>query len=113
MPDMMLPDMMLVVACLSQCLDPTTLRQLSRVIEAMLAMTGRVTMRVCHQVVQQIKDLGLQGYDRSTPPEAGIHRVETEGLKEPLWCYRHRTPLCRLALFTKNCAVPYEGTGSV
>ena len=45
MPDMMLPDMMLVVACLSQCLDPTTLRQLSRVIEAMLAMTGRVTMR--------------------------------------------------------------------
>jgi putative transposase len=40
-----MPDIMLVVACLSQCLDPTTLRQLSRVIEAMLAMTGRVTMR--------------------------------------------------------------------
>ena len=40
-----MPDMMLVVACLSQCLDPTTLRQLSRVTEAMLAMTGRVTMR--------------------------------------------------------------------
>ena len=40
-----MPDMMLVVACLSQCLDPTTLRPLSRVTEAMLAMTGRVTMR--------------------------------------------------------------------
>lgn len=40
-----MPDIMLVVACLSQGLDPTTLRQLSRVIEAMLAMTGRVTMR--------------------------------------------------------------------
>src|SRR5258705_13036476 len=40
-----MPDIMLVVACLSQCLDPTTLRQLSRVTEAMLAMTGRVTMR--------------------------------------------------------------------
>ena len=40
-----MPDIMLVVACLSQYLDPTTLRQLSRVTEAMLAMTGRVTMR--------------------------------------------------------------------
>src|SRR2546430_5298684 len=40
-----MPDIMLVVACLSQCLNPTTLRQLSRVTEAMLAMTGRVTMR--------------------------------------------------------------------
>src|SRR5437773_6068919 len=40
-----MPDIMLVVACLSQCLDTTTLRHLSRVTEAMLAMTGRVTMR--------------------------------------------------------------------
>src|SRR5258705_14002923 len=39
-----MPDIMLVVACLSQCLNPTTLRQLSRVTEAMLVMTGRVTM---------------------------------------------------------------------
>jgi putative transposase len=37
--------MMLILACLSQCLDTTTLRQLSRVTEAMLSMTGRVTMR--------------------------------------------------------------------
>src|SRR2546427_9885795 len=40
-----MPDIMLVVTCLSQCLNPTTLRQLSRVTEAMLAMSGRVTMR--------------------------------------------------------------------
>jgi len=39
------PDMMLILACLSQCLDTTALRQLSRVTEAMLSMTGRVTMR--------------------------------------------------------------------
>jgi putative transposase len=30
--------------CLSQCLEPTTLRQLGRVVPAVLAMTGRVTM---------------------------------------------------------------------
>ena len=40
-----MPDIIIVLACLSQCLDTTTLRQLSRVTEAMLAMTGRVTMR--------------------------------------------------------------------
>ena len=40
-----MPDIMLVLACLSQCLDTTTLRHLSRVSEAMLSMTGRVTMR--------------------------------------------------------------------
>ncbi len=42
-----MPDMMRILACLSQCLDTTTLRQLSRVTEAMLSMTGRVTMRGC------------------------------------------------------------------
>ena len=40
-----MPDIMMIFACVSQCLDPTTLRQLCRVTEAMLAMTGRVTMR--------------------------------------------------------------------
>src|SRR5215475_11896568 len=40
-----MPDMMVLFACLSQCLEPTPLRQLGRVIEAMLAISGRVTMR--------------------------------------------------------------------
>lgn len=40
-----MPDIMALLACLSQCLDPTTLRQLGRVIEAMLAISGRVTMK--------------------------------------------------------------------
>ena len=40
-----MPDMMVLVACLSQCLDRTTIRQRRRVAEAMLSMTGRVTMR--------------------------------------------------------------------
>ena len=40
-----MPDIMLVLGCLSQCLDTTTLHHLIRVSEAMLAMTGRVTMR--------------------------------------------------------------------
>ena len=40
-----MPDTMVFLACLSQCLDRTTLRQRHRVTEAMLAMTGRVTMR--------------------------------------------------------------------
>ena len=40
-----MPDIITVFACLSPCLNATTLRQLGRVTEAMLAMTGRVTMR--------------------------------------------------------------------
>ena len=40
-----MPDIMMIFAWVSQCLDPTTLRQLCRVTEAMLARTGRVTMR--------------------------------------------------------------------
>lgn len=38
-------DIMLVFACLNQELHPTTLRQLMLVAQAMLSMTGRVTMR--------------------------------------------------------------------
>ena len=40
-----MPDIMVLLACLSQCIEPTTLRQLGRVSEAMLSMSGRVTMR--------------------------------------------------------------------
>ncbi len=40
-----MPDIMVVLACLSQCVPPTTLRQLGRVIEAMLSISGRVTMK--------------------------------------------------------------------
>lgn len=39
-----MPDIINVLQCLSQCLDKTTLRQLSCIVPAMLAMTGRVTM---------------------------------------------------------------------
>ena len=37
-------DIMMVFACLHQSLPPTALRQLTVVAQAMLAMTGRVTM---------------------------------------------------------------------
>jgi putative transposase len=40
-----MPDIMVLLACVSQCIEPTPLRQLGRVIEAMLSMSGRVTMR--------------------------------------------------------------------
>lgn len=39
-----MPDIVIILGCLSQCLDKTTLRQLSYIVPAMLAMTGRVTM---------------------------------------------------------------------
>jgi putative transposase len=37
-------DIVLILGCLSQCLDKTTLRQLNHIVPALLAMTGRVTM---------------------------------------------------------------------
>jgi len=37
-------DIIIVLHCLSQCLDKTTLRQLGCIVPAVLAMTGRVTM---------------------------------------------------------------------
>lgn len=40
-----MPDIISLLACLDQCADKTTLRQLSRIALAMLTMTGRVTMR--------------------------------------------------------------------
>ena len=39
-----MPDIIVVLQCLSQCVDKTTLRQLNCIVPAMLAMTGRVTM---------------------------------------------------------------------
>jgi putative transposase len=40
-----MPDIMVLFACLRHYIEPTPLRQLGRVIEAMLSMSGRVTMR--------------------------------------------------------------------
>ena len=37
-------DIIVVLQCLGQCLDQTTLRQLHCIVSGMLAMTGRVTM---------------------------------------------------------------------
>lgn len=39
-----MPDIIIILQCLSQCLDKTTLRQLNYIVPAMMAMTGRVTM---------------------------------------------------------------------
>lgn len=39
-----MPEIIIVLQCLSQCLNKTSLRQLNRIVPAMLAMTGRVTM---------------------------------------------------------------------
>src|SRR6266581_3607309 len=40
-----MPDIMVLLVCVSQYREPTPFRQLGRVIEAMLSMSGRVTMR--------------------------------------------------------------------
>ena len=39
-----MPEIIIVLQCLSQCFDKTTLRQMSYIVPAMLAMPGRVTM---------------------------------------------------------------------
>ena len=39
-----MPDIIIILGCLSQCLDKTALRQLNHIVSALLAMTGRVTM---------------------------------------------------------------------
>lgn len=39
-----MPDIMLIFACLSQHVDSTSVRRLGRIVEAVLAMPGRVTM---------------------------------------------------------------------
>ena len=40
-----MPEIMSLLGCVSQCVGSTTLRQLGRVIDALLSMSGRVTMR--------------------------------------------------------------------
>jgi putative transposase len=40
-----MPDIMLMLSCLSQSVDKTSLRRLGCLVEGLLAMTGRVTMR--------------------------------------------------------------------
>jgi putative transposase len=39
-----MPDIVIILSCLSQCVDKTALRQLNHIVPALLAMTGRVTM---------------------------------------------------------------------
>ena len=39
-----MPDIVIILGCLSQCVGKTTLRQLNCIVPALLAMTGRVTM---------------------------------------------------------------------
>jgi putative transposase len=39
-----MPDIMMILSCLGYCLDKTTLRRLTKIVEALLSMTGRVTM---------------------------------------------------------------------
>jgi putative transposase len=39
-----MPDIVIILGCLSQCVDKTALRQLNCIVPALLAMTGRVTM---------------------------------------------------------------------
>jgi hypothetical protein len=40
----LMPDIVIILGCLSQCVDRTTLGQLNQIVVALLAMTGRVTM---------------------------------------------------------------------
>jgi len=40
-----MPDIMMLLACLNHDLGNTTVRRLGRIVEALLSMTGRVTMR--------------------------------------------------------------------
>ena len=40
-----MPDIMLILSCLSQSLDKTSISRLSCLVEGLLAMTGRVTRR--------------------------------------------------------------------
>ena len=65
-----MPDIMVVLACLSQCVQPTTLRYLERVIEAMLSISGRMTMKGLsrwsgkggsYRTIQRLFNTGLNG----------------------------------------------------
>ena len=39
-----MPEIIIVLQCLGQCLDKNSLRQLNSIVPAMLAITGQVTM---------------------------------------------------------------------
>jgi DDE superfamily endonuclease len=67
-----MPDIMVLFACLSQCIEPTPLRQLGLVIEAMLAISGRVTMR------------GLSRWSGTGGSYRTIQRLFTTSLN---WCH--------------------------
>ncbi len=62
-------DIMAFLICLDNCIDKTTLRRLTTIVDAMLSMTGRVTMlgisrwteqggRMlhCHHTIYGLKD---------------------------------------------------------
>jgi putative transposase len=68
-----MPDIMVLIACLRQSIESTTLRQLGRVIEAMLAMRGRVTRR------------GLARWSGKGGRYRTIQRFFTTSLS---WCHR-------------------------
>ena len=63
---------MVLVACLRQCLEPPSLRQRGQVIEAMLAMSGRVTMR------------GLSRWSGTGASDRTVQRFFTTSLN---WCH--------------------------
>jgi DDE superfamily endonuclease len=69
-----MPDMMVVFACVSQCVELTTLRQLGRVIEAMLSLSGRVTM---------------QGLSRWRSPGGSSRTIQRLGTTSVPWCQRN------------------------
>ncbi|MCP4408098.1 MAG: transposase [Gammaproteobacteria bacterium] len=39
-----MPDIMMLLSCLGYCLEPTTLRRLTKIVEALLSVVGRVTI---------------------------------------------------------------------
>src|SRR5436305_15098127 len=74
-----MPDIMVLLACLSQCIEPTPLRHLGRVIEAMWSMSGRVTLRGLSRCA------GHGGRDRT------VHRFFLVSVH---WLHISVVPLC-------------------
>ena len=69
-----MPDIMVVLACVSQCVALTTLRQLGRVIEAMLSISGRVTMK---------------GLSRWSGPGGSYRTIQRLFTTSVHWCQRN------------------------
>ena len=87
-----MPDIMLILSCLSQRVDKKTLGRLVRLVEGMLAMTGRVTMRgavaldrargeLPHAaaVVQHDAELGPGALAGHSPAPAGLGNAVVAG----------------------------------